>query len=47
MNLNWKTESKVDAYSKKLSIKVMAFEETVNEILEKTAKIEEFLNTLG
>ena len=45
--MNWKNETKLDQYSKKLSTKVMEFEEAVNEVMEKTQLIEEFLNQLG
>lgn len=47
MSLNWKNESRVEQYSMKLSQRVMAFEEAVNEVMEKTSVIEEFLNELG
>jgi hypothetical protein len=47
LNLNWKTESRVDSYAKKLSQKVMAFEESVSEVMEKTSLIEEYLNEIG
>jgi hypothetical protein len=36
MNMNWKNESRLDSYSKKLSARVMEFEESVNEVMEKT-----------
>ena len=47
MNLNWKNESRVDHYSKKLSQRVMDFEEAVNEVMEKTTQIEDYLTQLG
>ena len=47
MSLNWKNESRVDSYAKKLSQRVMTFEEAVNEVMEKTSFIEELLNELG
>lgn len=47
MALNWKNESRVDAYAKKLSNRVMTFEEAVNEVIEKNAVIEDLLNELG
>lgn len=47
MSLNWKNESRVDSYAKKLSQRVMSFEEAVNEVMEKTSVIEELLNELG
>jgi hypothetical protein len=47
LNINWKAESRVDGYARKLSAKVMVFEEAVTEVIEKTSKIEEYLNELG
>ena len=37
----------MDGFSKKLAQKVMAFEDAVLEVIDKTSQIEEFLNELG
>jgi dynein heavy chain 1 len=47
MKYNWKSETRLDSYCKKLSAKIIDFEKAVNELIEKTGLIEEFLIELG
>ena len=47
LSINWKTESKVESYYKRLAKKVMTFEEAVSEVIEKTNQIEEYLKELS
>ena len=45
--MTWKQEARVDQFSKKLASKVMAFEDAVQEVIEKTTQIDDLLNELG
>ena len=47
LQLTWKQEARVDQFSKKLASKVMAFEDAVQEVIEKTTQIDDLLNELG
>jgi len=47
LNLNWKTESRVDSFAKKLQEKVINFEESVNSVIERTQQIDEFLQEIS
>jgi len=47
LELTWRNETRVEAYSKKLSKKVMDFEEAVNSVIQKTETIEQILTDLS
>jgi hypothetical protein len=46
LEMNWKNDSTVKQYSNKLLPKVIGFEEAVNDIVQKTAYVEQLLNEI-
>jgi hypothetical protein len=46
LQMQWKSDTNVEKYAKELSKCVTEFEEAVNDVMEKIARIDEYLEEL-